>query len=185
MGLSFVFRFTRIRFQLANALKRVRFFCVFGKKGWLESDVTLNIQGRMMVGKNCKIGRGTKINVAKDAFFFLADNVFIGANCQIEVSQSVEVERDVTVSDNVFLADVTHRFPCVGLSGERDLVNLSSITIAEGCWLGRNVVVNPGCSISSFNIIAANSVVTKCIVGSWGLHGGAPARLLKQLEMKN
>lgn len=178
--LNKVFRLYYMQSRFTNLIKRLRFFCLFGQKGWVEGGVIMNIHGQIVVGTNCKIGKDTKINIAKGGQLKIEDNVFIGANCQIEVEKKVIIESGVTISDNVYLADVTHTFPTVSGSGVRELLPMSVTRISKGCWLGRNVVVNPGCSIASYNLIAANAVVAKSISESWGLHGGVPARLLRK-----
>ena len=175
-------RYNIIIFNLMNAVRRVRFFLHFRKKGWLESGVNINVYGKLEIGNNCIIGKNSKINIAKSARLKISDNVILGGNCQIEVENEVVIEANVTISDNVFLADVTHDFPTVSPFGERKVLAEDSTIISEGCWLGRNVVINPGCSIAKYNIIAANSVVSKSITSSWGLYGGVPAVFIKSIE---
>jgi acetyltransferase-like isoleucine patch superfamily enzyme len=169
--------------KINNILRRLRFFFYFRKKGWMDRGVNINSLGKLDIGRGCIIGKNVNINIAQNGFLEISENVSIGANSQIEVEKAVQIGSNVTLSNNVFIADVTHKFPTVSIDGYRKVITLGTVVISEGCWLGRNVFVNPGCSISDHNIIAANSVVTKTIIDSWGLYGGTPAKLIKDIDI--
>lgn len=53
------------------------------------------------------------------------------------------------------------------------------VVIRNDVWVGGNVVINPGLTIDSGSVIAANSVVTRN-VGAYEIWGGNPARLIKR-----
>ena len=143
-----------------------------------------NFFGEMKIGKNVNIGSSVKINIAKGGVLFIGDNVHIGDFCQIEVEKLVSIEDDVTLSDNVFVADVTHAIPVVDGTGVRQKTLKQSVCIGAGAWIGRNTTVNPGISVGARNVIASNSVITKTMLVEDFLIGGQPASIIKSLEQK-
>lgn len=50
--------------------------------------------------------------------------------------------------------------------------------IGNDIWIGRDVLVMPGCKISDHSIIAGGCVLTKDFP-KWSVVGGNPSRLLK------
>ena len=172
----------RYWFVLLGRLLRFRLY--FWKRGYLGRSSTLNFFGKITIGNNVNIGSSVKINIAKGGVLIIGDNVHIGDFCQIEVEKLVIIEDDVTLSDNVFVADVTHAIPVVDGAGIRRKILTQSVTIGTGTWIGRNTTVNPGISVSARNVIASNSVITKTMLVEDFLIGGQPASPIKSLGQK-
>lgn len=168
----------RFRYYLNLTLKRLRFFALFKRKGYLGGHTTINNLGRITVGRNVCIGSSVKINVGEVGHLRIGDGVHIGDFCQIEVDSRVSVGNWVTLSDNVFIADVTHTFPVNDRYGHKKKLIVGPVEVREHTWIGRNTVINPGKSIGSYNIVAANSVVAKDMYCKGKLIGGQPAKIL-------
>ena len=170
------------RYWFILLARRLRFYLFFCKKGYLGNSSFLNLLGEIRVGKNVNIGSSVKINVAKGGVLVIGDNVHIGDFCQIEVEKLLSIEDNATLSDNVFVADVTHAIPVVEGAGLRKKIITQSVTIGTGSWIGRNTTVNPGISVGARNVIASNSVVTKTMLEEDFLIGGQPACIIKSLR---
>ncbi|MHA6667344.1 acyltransferase [Homoserinimonas sp. A447] len=60
------------------------------------------------------------------------------------------------------------------------ILRTGPITVEDGAWIGAGAILLPGVNIGRGSIVAAGSVVTRD-VPAHSLHGGIPARLLRQL----
>lgn len=161
--------------------RRLRYFIRFRARGYLGRNSRILCFGNLDLGRNVQIGSNVKITIARGGRLIIGDNSYIGDQCQFEVEGLVSIGADVTISDNVFLGDVTHTWPLVSSAGFRDKLRLDSVEIGTGTWIGRNVTVNPGISIGPFNIVAANSVVTKGFPEAGYLLAGVPALPIKKV----
>lgn len=126
----------------------------YGKKSFVENNVYLSN------GKNLKIGSGCQIN----------ENVFI---------QGAYIGNNVMIAPNVAILCTSHNH----LSTEIPMINQGETApnppiIENDVWLGRNVVVMPGITISTGSIVAAGAVVTKN-VAPFSVMGGVPAILIR------
>ena len=175
---------SRFKYYLGIVFKRLRFYFTFKKKGYLGRFTSINNLGTVQVGKNLSLGSYVKINVGASGNLEIGDNVHIGDFCQIEVDHQVIIRDGVTVSDNVFLADVTHTFPVNDCYGIKNNLVVGTVEISEHTWIGRNSVINPGKSIGPYNIVGANSVVTKDMKCSRKLIAGQPAKILSSVAVK-
>lgn len=127
------------------------------------------------------------------------DGALVGANVYIGNARSVSIGRGCRINENVFIqgaqigADVliapgcailtkTHRHERldvpIALQGE---VGPNPVTIGDGAWLGRNVVVAPGVRIGAGAIVGACAFVNRDIPDN-AIYGGVPARLIRFRE---
>jgi maltose O-acetyltransferase len=112
--------------------------------------------GRIVLGDNSYIGRGSHIQSSKGC------EVWIGRNCAI--SYYVMMYTMNRVTDQDFSKSVTPQF--------------GNIRIGDYCWIGVHVYINQGVSIGDNVVIGANSVVTKDILPHC-IAVGSPARVIK------
>lgn len=113
----------------------------------------------------------------------IGDCTTIGRHCLISAINRIEIGRHVLLAQNVYLADNGHHYEDVGVpiryqyhSGYR-----GGITIEDGCWLGRNVVIvgsRRPLTIGTGSVIGANAVVTFS-VPSYAVVTGNPARITR------
>lgn len=61
---------------------------------------------------------------------------------------------------------------------------LGPVIIKKNAWIAISVVILPGVTIGEGAIVASGSVVTKDVPPNT-LVGGAPARVIKEFEMKD
>lgn len=93
----------------------------------------------------------------------------------------VVLEDGVSLAGQVFI--LTHNKP---MDYHKNLVEafLSPVIIKKNAWIAISVVILPGVTIGEGAIVASGSVVTRDVPPNT-LVGGAPAKVLKEFEMKD
>jgi maltose O-acetyltransferase len=113
-------------------------------------------------------------------FLKIGSNVFINDRFWCNAKGGVLIGSDVLIGPNVVVHSSNHNFRDPGLrirdQGHTDL----PVAIHDDVWLGANVIVLPGVTISSRIVVAAGAVVTSDLKEP-GVYGGCPARLIKPL----
>lgn len=112
--------------------------------------------GRIVLGDNSYVGRGSHIQASKEYA------VKIGKNCAI--SYYVMMYTMNRVTDQDFSKSVAPQF--------------GNITIGNDCWIGVHVYINQGVSIGDNVVIGENAVVTRDIPPHC-IAVGSPARVIK------
>lgn len=80
---------------------------------------------------------------------------------------------------NCFILDINHRFDSIEIPmGQQGYTEKKITYIGNGVWIGRDVFMTPGRTISDHSIIAARCVLTKDFP-EYSVVGGNPSRLLK------
>ena len=179
--------------------RKVLYNMVFGTQfRYFGKGCTLDISGRVKIGKNVYIGDHVSLIVEQGAILEIADNSFIGENCYIKCfGGKVSFGKDVSLNSKsyingcggVSIGDSTrigtqsiiiasnHKF------GDPDLLIKDAITkigvsLGENIWLGARVTVLDGVDICSDTVIGACSVVSKKI-DQKGIYVGIPAKRIK------
>lgn len=113
--------------------------------------------------RNVSIGRGCRIN----------ENVFI---------QGARIGAHVLIAPGCAILSTAHRHERldlpIALQGE---IGPNPVTIGDGAWLGRNVVVAPGVRIGAGAIVGACAFVNRDVPAN-AVYGGVPARLIRFRE---
>ena len=112
------------------------------------------------------------------------DNVFIGSNVIIDLSEKIVIDSNSLVSSGCSL--VTHQDPGAFFDGPLCKIypkKYESIHIHENVWVGCDSTILPGASIGSFSVIGAKSLV-KGKIPDGVLACGTPA-LVKKIFSKN
>lgn len=136
---------------------------------------------RAFCGKCLLAKCGKNVNIEKNAEFAysveLGDNSGLGINCRI--SGKTIIGNNVMMGPNVCIFTTNHAFDRTdipmnlqGMSVQRPVV------IEDDVWIGANVIILPGVTISKGSIIGAGAVVTKN-VPEYAIVGGNPAKILK------
>lgn len=142
-----------------------------GKKFTIEWGASIESPGRVIVGDNVFIGRGTKILSELDhGFLCLAENVEVGRECRIDITGDLYIARDVLLSRGCQILTHSH-----GLK-PRSKPYKKSLTIRERVWIGSEAIVMDRCDyIERGTIIGARSVVTKSFLDPNSIIAGTPA----------
>lgn len=114
-------------------------------------------------GKNIRVGK----------------NFFMNQACTFMDRGGITIGDDVFIAPKVCLTTINHDFDPYN----RQATFCKPIVIGNRVWIGINVTICPGVSVSDNAIIAAGSVVTKDVPAN-AIVGGNPAKVLKMLEFE-
>jgi putative colanic acid biosynthesis acetyltransferase WcaF len=125
-----------------------------------------------------KIGRRSDVYCSASIWapwnLVLGDNACIGPNVTCYNVDIIELESNVTVSQNCHLCTASHDI----YSKNHELVS-SPIILRECCWIGADAFINKGVIIGEGAVVAARSYVYKC-VEPWAIVGGNPSVFIKR-----
>jgi acetyltransferase-like isoleucine patch superfamily enzyme len=104
-----------------------------------------------------------------------------GDRCFVNSGSIVFSAREVTVGDDVALANEVYIMDSDSHGVEGRPVKEEPIRIGDGTWVGARAIILPGVTIGRRCLIAAGSVVSKDVPDDT-LVGGNPARVIRKLE---
>ncbi len=135
---------------------------IVGEQSWLAAmPLTGNMQPKLCIGNNCRLGHFNHIYATSE----------------------IVIEDHVLTADKVYISDNLHTYSDISMPiVQQPIIQLRSVRIGEGSWLGENVCVI-GASVGKHCTIGANSVVTHDIP-DYSVAVGAPARVIKQYDFK-
>ena len=128
------------------------------------------------IGEKCHIESPFRVDYGCN--IYLGERFYANFDCIMLDVAPIRIGANVMFGPRVSLYTATHPLD----SGVRNRVVEygKPITIGDGCWLGGNVVVNPGVTIGENTIIASGAVVTKNIPANV-IAGGNPCRIIREL----
>ncbi len=110
----------------------------------------------------------------------IGENTWVGHECMIVSSCSVQIGANVDIAPRVYIGTGTHELDVDGARSAGVGKN-QPVTIGDGAWLGAGCLILPGVTIGEKVVVAAGAVVVSD-VQPYTLVGGVPARLIKQLR---
>lgn len=122
----------------------------------LEYRVFIRPPGRVKIGRDCFIGRGSQLWAHDQAGIWVGDHTLFGP----------EVLVTTLGHDHAHLA-----MP----------VQVRDVKIGPRVWVGARAVILPGVTVGEGAVVAAGAVVTQD-VAPWTVVAGVPARFLKLRE---
>lgn len=153
-----------------------------GKNCQIEKNVKISFKdntGKLILGNNCKIGRGTIIKISTDANIILNDNCMLGDNCHFESCKGAKLEigvgtffndgaicvaaNKIAVGDhvacgpNVTIYDHDH----VVVKDERQNWEKSKtgiVNIGRDCWIAANSLILRDTSVGHNSVIGGGTV---------------------------
>lgn len=128
-------------------------------------------------GKNCTIER--KAYFGSNNPIQIGNNSGIGHHFHLQ-GASLTMGNDIIMAPFVTILGAGHKFDNtqipIGRQGNNDRTHL---TICDDVWIGRNVIILPGCkTIGKGAVIGAGAVVTHD-VPEYAVVGGNPAKVIK------
>lgn len=142
------------------------------------------VRDNVEIGSRVHIGLGTTLWAPNR--LTVADGVYIGKRCTIEVNGSIGegslIANDVGLvgrNDHDYRAlGVTIRnSPWVGNDSVQSNSSDYSVAIGRDCWIGFGAIILSGVSIGRGAIVSAGAVVTSD-VPSYAIVAGCPARVI-------
>ena len=160
-------------------------FASYGERSVIQLPVRLCGECRIAVGSGVFIGAGSWLQVEGaeqgPVVITIGDGTSIAGNCVLSAARSLRIGRKVLFARNIYVADHKHAFGALSLPIlEQGIDRVLPVEIADGAWLGQNVVVGPGVRIGRGAVIGANSVVLDD-VPDHAVAVGAPARVVRSL----
>lgn len=148
-----------------------------GKRSIIQHGVVIRYPGRIKVGDDCSISKGSALTSEhSDGFLEIGSNVIVNKDVNIDFTGGVVIGNDAVISEGVMIYSHSHGH------NPRSTSTKTPLVIGESTWVSANVVICEGVSyIASNTIVAAGAVVTREI-RTPGLYGGTPARFIKKLD---
>ena len=139
------------------------------RKGWVLGDnVTISFRDV------CKIGGGK---------IYCSENVCVNAGSMLVAFADIKIGRNSTLAYRCLLTtNANPNAPYNELCKIYPPVH-KEIIIGDNVWIGANAVILPGVKIGNGVVVAAGSVVN-CDVPDNVMVAGVPARIKKQLKIK-
>jgi acetyltransferase-like isoleucine patch superfamily enzyme len=113
----------------------------------------------------------------------IGDHVRIGRHAMITAIEDVEIGEGCLLSEQVFISDHAHgALPGHVPPTRQPLVARGPVRIGRHCFNGIRACIMGGVTLGDYCVVGANAVVTQSFPAG-SVIAGAPARLLKTLEM--
>ena len=135
--------------------------------------------GRLEVGANALFEPHVWLTAPAPGRIRIGEGTFLNLGVMVAAVELVEIGAHCMLANGCFVTDASHRFddpdtpvPWQGFTSK------GPTRIGDNCWLGTNVVVTSGVTISERCVIGANSVVTQDIP-AFSIAAGAPAKVLR------
>jgi len=156
-----------------------------GKGLYLEVVPAISGGVRMRFGDDVVISGQLTVaggRVYANPELIVGNRVFLGHMVTFVISQRVEIEDDVLISSECYIADnsghpVDPERRSAGLPPDADAIR--PVRICRKAWIGRRCILLPGVTIGEGAIVGAGSVVTKD-VPPFKICAGNPARVLER-----
>jgi len=163
----------------------------FGKGSVIKFPSKVWNKDCIEIGKNVFIAENAFLSTVKEhkgkkfqPSLVIGDNVCIGANFHVSCTESVIIEKNVLISDRVFIADGMHEFENISVPIiDQPMTNKGKVLIKEGSFLGINIVILAGVTVGKNSVVGASSVVTRN-VPDYSVVIGNPARIIKMYDGK-
>lgn len=136
--------------------------------------------GKILIGKRCRLGRGTELRTEGNGQITIGDDVRINTGCMIVAHGEVVISDYAIIGEYVSIRDANH-----GMDPSHPMRyqphSISPVKISRDVWVGRGSCILPGRSIGEGSVVGANSVVTEDIP-PFSVAAGIPARVIKKRE---
>ena len=168
-----------LRYRCANVGDHLR---LEGALPEIIGDGRIEIGDDVLIGGQCTWVVGFK--VSQGAELMIGNRVSINYQNMISVARSVRIGDDTRVAAGVQIYDnISHPLsPSRRLRHESFTLEESApVVIGKNVWIGTRSIIMRGVTIGDHSVVAAGSIVTRD-VPSYTLVGGAPAKVLKDIE---
>lgn len=152
----------------------------YGFVGHFDKALTRGIwdvAGTLCFKGSAQLRLGSKIIVARKGYLELGNKFIISPNTSIICYKEIIIGNDSMISwDSLVMDTDFHKIKTL----EGDVINAPrSIVIGNKVWIGVRTTILKGAKIPDHCIVAAGSVVSNEIKGSYQIIGGVPAKTIK------
>ena len=162
-------------------------FQSFGRRTVIAMPVRLGNAGDISIGSRVGLGPNCWLQTVPipgrpRPAIIIEDEVVSVGGTTLSAAEEIRVGRGVLFAENVYISDHNHEYENLDLPVFRQGVrDLRPVSIGDGAWLGKNVVVCPGVQIGRGAVIGANSVV-RADVPAYAVAAGVPARVIRSFQ---
>jgi acetyltransferase-like isoleucine patch superfamily enzyme len=161
----------------------------FGSGSYIRRPLLILNSDHISIGERVAIREGARLEVVRSSEeriprLVIESDTNIEQNVHIVCHSRVRIGRNVSVTANCAIVDVTHPFCDVHDSkkiGSRILDEDSFVEIGDGSFIGYGSVILPNVRIGTHAVIGANSVVTRD-VPDYSMAAGSPAVVVKRYD---
>jgi acetyltransferase-like isoleucine patch superfamily enzyme len=148
------------------------------------AHVTVEVDGRLELGRNVHLDDSSAIIVAAGARVAIGDDFYLGRASVVAAEDSVEIGSSCMIGEHVSIRDSDHRLPSRDRRAEREgrlAPRTSPIVIGNEVWVGAGARVLRGVHIASGAVVGANAVVREDVPPNV-LVTGVPAAVVRSFE---
>ncbi|WP_312420870.1 acyltransferase [Anaerospora hongkongensis] len=180
--------FTNLYYMLKTMLYYRIFFKSIGRKSIIRRPLLLLNTQYIDIGERVFIRDNVRLEVVclnnKIPQLSIGHNTNIEQNVHIICHDSLKIGRDVSITANCAIVDVTHPYNILTEKiGTCISSETSKVIIGDGTFIGIGSVILPNVIIGKRVVIGANSVVTKDIP-DYSIAVGNPARVIKRFNLE-
>jgi acetyltransferase-like isoleucine patch superfamily enzyme len=153
------------------------------KIGWISyvgSPILIYGGNKIRIGNRVRIFPGARMETHNNGEIVIENNVSIGQNLHlISYGQKLIIHEDTTISGNVFITNVDHKYSQIGIHIlEQDYIT-SATEIGKNCFIGYGAVIQAGTILGKQCVVGSNSVV-RGTFPDYSIIVGSPAKIVKQ-----
>lgn len=153
-------------------------FAEFGGGSVLEEDVLVFRPGSIHLGADVYVGHQAVLKGYHQSRMRIGDGTWIGEQAYLNSAGGLTIGRDVGIGIGVRIITSSHAEQGRALPILHARLQMSQVSIGDGCDLGVSCVVLPGVSIGVGVQVGAGAVVTADLP-DFAVAAGVPARVLR------
>lgn len=142
-----------------------------------QATLTANKNGRVTLGKNCKIHPFAQL-MAYGGHITLGDSVTVNPYSILYGHGGLTIGNNVLIASHVTMIPANHVFQDPSLPIRAQGETRKGIVIGDDVWVGSHVTILDGVTIGSGAVLAAGAVVTQD-VPPFAIAVGVPARIIR------
>jgi acetyltransferase-like isoleucine patch superfamily enzyme len=133
-------------------------------------------------GKNVTIREG--FNFFKPSNIFIYDHTYLGPGCFISAFNEVSIKSGTIFGPEVRIYSANHIYKNAESIPYGRQISEDGVLIEENCWIGGNVIINPGTHIGEGSIIGSGSVV-RGKIPPFSIVVGNPAQVIRERDREH
>ncbi len=146
---------------------------------WNSAPAILDVRGggKIMFGKNVKLGPGSFVRVGNNALLELASNVHSSSGINLYSYYKVCIDEGTKIGWNSIIMDTDSHPLYDGIRNKLTKI-YAPIKIGKNCWIGTNVIILKGTTFADNITVRAGSVVSGIYDSPKTVIGGNPTVLI-------
>lgn len=160
-----------------NIVKRVVWYIVNRLVFLTSLPIPSSLKVNILRIFGARVGKGVtvkpRVNIKYPWFVSIGNAVWIGEGAWLDSLGAITIGDSVCISQNVYLCTGNHDYSKPAFD-----LNVGSIIIEDGVWLGAGVMVAPNVTVASHTVAVMGSVLTKS-TEAYGIYQGNPAVKVK------